>query len=1057
MAALGGTLEDVGPSQKTTAEGGIEDDEEEEAGLLAAVERARPLVGPKLTAQLCVALGQLHAHTASTSTTTDIIAAAEGSGAAGEDFLPVLTGLVGKWAPRMRAAELIETATGLVALSAAPAARRALLSPRGGHHTHNTTRTYGPLGALTSPGSGGGTGAGAVGGLAAWEAVWADVTRSRPPASSDCSLSLAAPTATGVDDTAPALALLATALNSGGGGGPRTLDDLSAALETLQLHGIAAGRGDDDSAVGVLSHPRHRALATAVQTAVIDAWMHSLTALTTAPALGSLTTTTTTTSSSSSSSSTTGAVAARREGWLRRSTRLLVALGAVCGPWGGWDERTQRGVAEVLQRNTTLQALYGGLLTPPAAASTSLSNTTTSQSSRSSRSGDAAGAGAGAGRALAVRVDFLLALGRLHVPLFVPSATTAVGHVAAAELPAGHFAPRPRAVYRHLAVTLLAKLPQRSTTSTTTSTSTSTSTTSGAATVPTTTSPLSASAGGALYAALLLALRGCGYRPTGPADGLFRALLWHNGAVPVPRRSITTTIAKDIHGPGDRTDDTATAQQQQQLQLRRRLQRDLALCAGRDRGAVCCSVATAFAALLVPSDHPPQPPPQRQELSLPTYLARQLLLAAHRYVAQEWGHPRTLASTIAALAAMGLWAPGRVARRQVEDTIAFFHTHRALLLDTDHGGDDDLNSEHKDGGAAVAEAAVVFISLAPALRATLTLTPTRPDGHDERTGLREEDSDALATLRETVAEVAAEVLTAPAAAAAGAAGAGVTVRQYLSVLRGVAGTFADACTASEAHEEEADEEEEEGGDGDVLAWGQQRHVTVGRFDHGPTAAQSPSNTPPAPPLDPALPSSLRTALLRPLTTAGLAAAMTASELLATVRCLGAVAVQWKDLDSVTTKAVVTAVSDRHNGGSDDPPPDSVATMTVAAARLRRAAGILGAPDDTWTLDPTPSHPTPAATDPPSNPAGTTSVDGSSVSISTSSPRSGPRSHAPAPLVPTFTSLPQLRDQFPRLPLAALPAVLWTCHRQGHSARYATRSLGRCFLAFVMSVHPHAMV
>jgi len=268
----------------------------------------------------------------------------------------------------------------------------------------------------------------------------------------------------------------------------------------------------------------------------------------------------------------------------------------------------------------------------------------------------------------------------------------------------------------------------------------------------------------------------------------------------------------------------------------------------------------------------------------------------------------------------------------------------------------------------------------------------------------------------------------------------------------VAGTFADVPSAGEADGDEDDVEEEEGGE--VLAWGQQRHTAVGRFNHAPMAPQPPANTPPTPPLNPALPPSLRAALLRPLT-AGLAVAMTASELLATLRGLGALAVQWKDLDSVTTQAVVAAVSGRHSSDSDsdDPPQDSVA-MTVAAARLRRAAGILGAPDDTWTLDPTPSHAASTAAhadalSSPAHPSSTTSVDSSGVSSSTSSTRSGPRSHGPAPLVPTFASLPQLRDQFPRLPLAALPAVLWTCHRQGHAARYATRSLRRFSLAFVL--------
>ena len=44
-----------------------------------------------------------------------------------------------------------------------------------------------------------------------------------------------------------------------------------------------------------------------------------------------------------------------------------------------------------------------------------------------------------------------------------------------------------------------------------------------------------------------------------------------------------------------------------------------------------------------------------------------------------------------------------------------------------------------------------------------------------------------------------------------------------------------------------------------------------------------------------------------------------------------------------------------------------------------------------------------------------------------SPRPG-SSPGPSALIPTWTSLSQLRDQLPTLPLDALPTTLWMCHR-----------------------------
>ena len=47
--------------------------------------------------------------------------------------------------------------------------------------------------------------------------------------------------------------------------------------------------------------------------------------------------------------------------------------------------------------------------------------------------------------------------------------------------------------------------------------------------------------------------------------------------------------------------------------------------------------------------------------------------------------------------------------------------------------------------------------------------------------------------------------------------------------------------------------------------------------------------------------------------------------------------------------------------------------------------------------------------------------------STQNPRPG-SSPGPSALIPTWTSLSQLRDQLPTLPLDALPTTLWMCHR-----------------------------
>ena len=238
--------------------------------------------------------------------------------------------------------------------------------------------------------------------------------------------------------------------------------------------------------------------------------------------------------------------------------------------WSDWDPAARGLLAQALQNNATLVALYGVLASPSAGAGASPSASAgiiagdgTSASTKPISSAST-GAGPSVSVRLSTRTEFLLALGSLRVPIFKPPPvhppasappqetqkqtqpqapssdnrniinnhddnininiiTNNPDHITAStSTPNDVFDGRSRAIYRHLCVTLLALLPPAR----------------GPGLDP---GPGHASGPGLgrtgaspcprrVYASLVLALWGTYYRPASAKDGLLRALLYHNGA-----------------------------------------------------------------------------------------------------------------------------------------------------------------------------------------------------------------------------------------------------------------------------------------------------------------------------------------------------------------------------------------------------------------------------------------------------------------------------------------------------------------------------------------------
>ena len=568
VAGLGGTVEDV-------------------EGILTALSRHLHLVGPKLTSQLCVALGQLHEnkgsykgsdkHQNGVDKHQDWSSHRDKTSDDPSLFVTtVLRGLVLKWAPRMRAMELVETVMGVVALSKASGqglARTGLTPPLHDHKIdkNDTAAAAAAVFRMGAIGGGGvglsGYGSGSEGGMD-WHSLWDGLESPSSTSSSgyhDLSWSRTVDiiidgvrARVGADVGIDAGSYVSSVGSVGGGGGQGTSvsvplsslsqtlvslasDELARALEAMLFFGLGAGSGvgllADSGAIGpgaesggfqgytppsggvglgLLIHPRHRDLSICLQLAVMQTLTKSIETL-----------------------AHPRATPARTEAWIIRSTRLLRSMGAVCGGWIDWDPTTRGHLAKALQNNATLVALYGVLASP------------------------IAGAGPSVSVRLSTRTEFLLALGGLRVPIFKPPVHTTAqtqtqtqcqipstsksqnsdnsettnsnfsindfqnnnnninnNNFAGSTPSIDAFEGRSRAIYRHLCVTLLALLPTARETGSR----------------PRLTSGPGLGRVGAnpcprrVYASLVLALWGTHYRPVSTKDGLLRALLYHNGA-----------------------------------------------------------------------------------------------------------------------------------------------------------------------------------------------------------------------------------------------------------------------------------------------------------------------------------------------------------------------------------------------------------------------------------------------------------------------------------------------------------------------------------------------
>ena len=341
-------------------------------------------MGPKLTAQLCVALGQLHENKMGSKQDQGLDRDQDwhhhhqdkGSAEGLEQDDPslfvstVLRGLVIKWAPRMRAVELVETVLGIVALSkasgqglaragltstsiaTATTAASALSSHNHQENKNNSAAAAAAAAFRMSPspsasgsvsvtGNGGMSGYGGVsggGGGVDWHSLWDGLEASAASSGNDFEDSstgggrgiggtdvgnVKGQTATATTSVSGPLSSLSLALVS------LTVDELARALEAMLFFGLGTGLGpgpgpgaglkdfqgrtsgqglDQGLVQGLLLHPRHHDLSVCLQLAAMQTWARSIDTL-----------------------AHPRASPARTEAWIIRSTRLLRSLGAVCG------------------------------------------------------------------------------------------------------------------------------------------------------------------------------------------------------------------------------------------------------------------------------------------------------------------------------------------------------------------------------------------------------------------------------------------------------------------------------------------------------------------------------------------------------------------------------------------------------------------------------------------------------------------------------------------------------------------------------------------------------